>query len=172
MIFLGDLSVKRLYCSEFSKKWFFQPQKYSMKTAVGLHVYRKGTPIPPPPCHRQDINLPPWYSLDPCLVVAVWKLFMVMINVHFVFMFSFAVTHPTSPLHDPPHPLHHPLHPSPYMTHPTPSPTWPTPPLADPPHPAPFMTHPHPFMTHPTPGTLLGTKEPFSMGCFTMSPFR
>ena len=35
--------------------------------------------------------------------------------------------------------------------HPHPTPTWPTPP-------------------HPTPGTFLGTKEPFFMGCFTMSP--
>ena len=54
---------------------------------------------------------------------------------------------------------------------PHPTPTWPTPPLHDPPQhtpPHPFMAHPIP--PHPTPGTFLGTKEPFFMGCFTMSP--
>ena len=105
-------------------------------------------------------------------------------------------TWPTPPLHDPPQ--HTPPHP--FMAHPIPphpmagetfpysytSPyihlwifktlwviifwvwvlTHPTPPLHDPPHP--FMTHPIP--SHPTPGTFLGTKEPFFMGCFTMSP--
>ena len=41
---------------------------------------------------------------------------------------------------------------------------WPTPPH-------PYMTHPTPsWPTHPSPGTFLGTKEPFFMGCFTMSP--
>ena len=50
------------------------------------------------------------------------------------------------------------------LTHPTPPPTWHTPPC---PTPSPFMTHP----PHPTPGTFLGTKGPFFMGCFTMSPF-
>ena len=62
---------------------------------------------------------------------------------------------PTPPLHDPPHP---------YMTHPTP-------PLHDPPHPiSPHPTPTQPTIPHPTPGTFLGTKEPFFMGCFIMSP--
>ena len=53
--------------------------------------------------------------------------------------------------------------PHPYMTHPTPS--WPTPT-----HPTPTPSWPTRIPPHPTPGTFLGTKEPFFMGCFTMSP--
>ena len=108
----------------------------------------------------------------------------------------------TSARSDPPHPyMTHPTPPHPYMTHSTPSwpsPPHPymthpplhdpPPPLHDPPHPtSSWSTPPHPYMTHPTPphplydppyttpptpGTFLGTKEPFFMGCFTMSPFR
>ena len=95
-------------------------------------------------------------------------------------------TWPTPTWHTPPTPTW-PTPPHPYMTHPTPPHlymTHPTPPLHDPPHPPlhdpPHPTPPHPYMTYPTPplhdpptpGTFLGTKEPFFMGCFTMSPFR
>ena len=90
--------------------------------------------------------------------------------------------HPTPPLHDPPHTCM--THPTPCMTHPPhPTPTWPTPPHPTPAwHTPPNPTPPHPCITHPTPplhhtphpthGTFLGTKEPFFMGCFTMSPSR
>ena len=91
--------------------------------------------------------------------------------------------HPTPPLHDPPHPtLTWPTppfptltwSPHPYMTHPTL--TWPTP--QHPPH-LTWPTPPHSYMTHPNltwptpphPSTFLGTKGPFFMGSFTMSPF-
>ena len=74
------------------------------------------------------------------------------------------MTHPTPPLYDTPHPnppLHDPSHPTP---------SWPTPPLHDPPHPTlPHPTPSWPTPPHPTPGTFLGTKEPFFMGCFTVS---
>ena len=69
---------------------------------------------------------------------------------------------PTPLLHDTPHPTPPYPPPHPFMTHP---------PHLPPPHP--FMTHwSHPTPPHPTPGTFLGTKEPFFMGCFTMSPSR
>ena len=88
---------------------------------------------------------------------------------YYILSLSFDPPHPT-----PPHPyMTHPTLPHPFMTHPTPplyDTPHPTPPYPTPPHP--FMTHPlHPSPPHPTPGTFLGTKEPFFMGCFTMSPF-
>ena len=72
--------------------------------------------------------------------------------------------HPTPPLHDPPTPPHPTL---PHPTPPHPTPSWPTPPTLHHPFTPPLHDPPH-----PTPGTFLGTKEPFFMGCFTMSPSR
>ena len=120
-------------------------------------------------------------------------------SLRIIIFWVWVLTHPTCPYMThptPPHPyMTHPTLPHPFMTHPThpymthptppdpswpihPTPSWPTPPLYDTPHP--FMTQPpHPTPPlhdpatppHPTPGTFLGTKEPFFMGCFTMSPF-
>ena len=66
---------------------------------------------------------------------------------------------------DPPHPnMTQPILPHPYMTHPIPTPTWHTHPTL--PHPTSSWPTTPPY---PTPGTFLGTKEPFFMGCFTVS---
>ena len=97
------------------------------ETAIGPHVYRKGAPMPPPPCHSSA----PITFLNPYFVVA-------------------CVTHPTVPYPTPPHPYK--THPT--LPHPTPplhdpphlTPTWPAPPYPTPPYPTP----PHPvWPTHP-----------------------
>ena len=97
----------------------------------------------------------PYSYTSPYIHLWIFKTLWVII------FWVWVLTHPTPPLHDPSHPFM--THPHPPHPHPTPS--WPTHPTPPPP-----LHDPPPTPTPPHPSTFLGTKEPFFMGCFTMSP--